>query len=166
MFNGHDMPAFRVSRLCGPCAFACYWLMQHWMVKQEPTAYAWEQFVKDGKSAWTGVRNFQARNNLRAMKCGDFVLYYHSVEGKEVVGIAKVVAEAYPDPTATEGDWVCVDLAPAKPFTHPVTLETIKKTPALEDIPLLKQSRLSVMPLSAKHFDQILKLGGTTKPKG
>lgn len=133
------------------------------MVKQEPTAYAWETFVKDGKTAWTGVRNFQARNNLRAMKRGDTVLYYHSVEGKEVVGIAKVVKEAYPDPTATEGDWVCVDLSPAESLSHPVSLETIKGTESLADIPLLKQSRLSVMPVTAKHFDTIVGLGKTPR---
>lgn len=135
--------------------------MQHWMVKQEPTAYAWETFVKDGRTAWTGVRNFQARNNLRAMKRGDSVLYYHSVEGKEVVGIAKVVKVAYPDPTATEGDWVCVDLSPVETLSHPVSLETIKGTETLADIPLLKQSRLSVMPVTAKHFDTIIDLGKT-----
>lgn len=131
------------------------------MVKQEPTAYAWETFVKDGRTAWTGVRNFQARNNLRAMKRGDSVLYYHSVEGKEVVGIAKVVKVAYPDPTATEGDWVCVDLSPVETLSHPVSLETIKGTETLADIPLLKQSRLSVMPVTAKHFDTIIDLGKT-----
>lgn len=132
--------------------------MQFWMVKQEPTAYAWEQFVDDGRTAWTGVRNFQARNNLRAMKKGDRVLYYHSVEGKEVVGIAKVAKEAYPDPTADEGDWDCVDLVPDRPLGHPVQLETIKATPALKDIALLKQSRLSVMPLTKAQFDTLLKL--------
>jgi len=96
---------------------------QHWMVKQEPTAYAWSAFVADGRASWTGVRNFQARNNLRAMRKGDQVLYYHSVVGKEVVGIAVVAAEAYPDPTAKEGDWVCVDLVPRRPLSKPVTLE-------------------------------------------
>jgi predicted RNA-binding protein with PUA-like domain len=99
---------------------------QYWLVKQEPTSYPWEQFVKDGRAAWTGVRNFQARNNLRAMREGDLVLYYHSVIGKEVVGIAKVAATAYRDPTAKDGDWMCVDLAPAKALKRPVTLEEIK----------------------------------------
>ena len=99
---------------------------QYWMVKQEPTAYSWDQFVKDGRAVWTGVRNFQARNNLRAMRAGDAVLFYHSVVGKEVVGIAKVAATAYRDPTATEGEWDCVDLVPFKPLKRPVTLEEIK----------------------------------------
>ena len=131
----------------------------HWMVKQEPTAYSWAQFVKDGRTAWTGVRNFQARISLRAMQVGDPVLFYHSVVGKEVVGLAKVVRAAYPDPTATEGDWVCVDLAPDRTLKQPVTLDQIKATPALKDIKLLRQSRLSVMPLTAAEFAAILSLG-------
>ena len=131
----------------------------HWMVKQEPTAYSWAQFVKDGRTAWTGVRNFQARISLRAMQVGDPVLFYHSVVGKEVVGLAKVVRAAYPDPTATEGDWVCVDLAPDRALSKPVTLDQIKATPALKDIKLLRQSRLSVMPLTAAEFAAILSLG-------
>ena len=134
------------------------------MVKQEPTAYSWEQFVRDGRTAWTGVRNFQARNHLRAMKSGDHVLFYHSVEGKEVVGIAKVAKEAYPDPTAEEGDWSCVDLVPLQPLATPVTLATIKATAALEDLPLLKQSRLSVMPLTRKHYDKLLALSESKPP--
>lgn len=129
------------------------------MVKQEPTAYSWEQFVKDGRTAWTGVRNFQARISLRAMRVGDPVLFYHSVVGKEVVGIAKVVRSAYPDPTADEGDWVCVDLAPVRALKAPVTLDRIKAVPALKDIALLRQSRLSVMPLSASEFAAIVALG-------
>ena len=133
---------------------------QHWMVKQEPTAYSWEQFAADGNAAWTGVRNFQARNNLRAMKKGDLVLFYHSVVGKEVVGIAKVAREAYPDPTADEPGWDCVDLAPVKALKHPVTLAAIKAAPALKNVPLLKQSRLSVMPLTTAEYGAIMKLGG------
>ena len=131
------------------------------MVKQEPTAYSWEQFVKDGRAAWTGVRNFQARINLRAMQVGDPVLFYHSVVGKEVVGIAKVAATAYPDPTATEGEWVCVDLIPVKALARPVTLSEIKATPALAEIALLRQSRLSVMPLKRAEYDGIVRLSGT-----
>jgi predicted RNA-binding protein with PUA-like domain len=131
---------------------------RHWMVKSEPASYSWEQFTKDGHAAWTGVRNFQARNNLRAMKTGDIVLFYHSVTGKEVVGIAKVAREAYPDPTADEPGWDCVDLVPAKPLTKSVTLAAIKAAPALKDIALLKQSRLSVMPLTAEECAVILKL--------
>ena len=130
-----------------------------WLVKQEPSAYSWENFVADGRTAWTGVRNFQARKNLHAMREGDRVLFYHSVTGKEIVGIARVVREAYPDPTATEGDWVCVDLAPEAPLASPVTLETIKAHPTLCKIALVKQSRLSVMPLSAADFDALIALG-------
>ncbi len=132
---------------------------QHWMVKQEPTAYAWADFVKDGRAEWTGVRNFQARNNLRAMRKGDLVLYYHSVTGKEVVGIAKVARTAYPDPTATEGDWSCVELVPVKALPHPVPLDIIKAAPQLADLPLLRQSRLSVLPLSAAQYAEILRVG-------
>lgn len=135
--------------------------MNHWLVKQEPEAYSWSAFVKDGRTAWTGVRNFQARNNLRAMKSGDLVLYYHSVSEKQVVGLARVVKEAYPDPTATEGDWVCVDLVPAKALKQPVTLDQIKSDKLLKSIPLVKQSRLSVTPLSREEFAQLLKLAET-----
>ena len=130
------------------------------MVKQEPTAYSWTQFAADGRAAWTGVRNFQARNNLRAMKKGDLVLFYHSVVGKEVVGIAKVAREAYPDPTADEPGWDCVDLAPVKAFKNAVTLEAVKDAPALKNVALLKQSRLSVLPLTAAEYSVIVKLGG------
>ena len=133
--------------------------MNHWLVKQEPTAYAWETFLKDGRTTWTGVRNFQARNHLRAMKKSDRVLYYHSVVGKCVVGIAEVAREAYPDPTATEGDWSCVDLIPVKSLKHPVPLDWIKSQPDLADIGLLRQSRLSVMPLSKAAFQSITKAG-------
>jgi predicted RNA-binding protein with PUA-like domain len=132
--------------------------MKHWMVKQEPSAYPWEQFVRDGGTAWTGVRNFQARNNLRAMRRGDAVLYYHSVEGKCVVGVAEVAREAYPDPTAEEGDWSCVDLKPVEALRRPVGLDEIKAEPALAEIALLRQSRLSVMPLAKGEFDAVLRL--------
>jgi predicted RNA-binding protein with PUA-like domain len=133
---------------------------QHWMVKSEPTTYGWADLVREGKTAWTGVRNFAARLHLRAMRTGDDVLFYHSVVGKEVVGIAKVTKPAYPDPTADEGEWVSVDLAPVKPLQRPVTLAQIKKTPALQTLPLLRQSRLSVMPVSAGEYAAIVKLGG------
>lgn len=136
--------------------------MKHWMVKQEPEAYAWEQFVKDKGTAWTGVRNFQARNNLRAMKKGDEVFYYHSVTGKSVVGVARVAREAYPDATAKEGDWSCVDLVAVRGCRTPVTLEQIKATPALRDIALLRQSRLSVMPLTAAEAKTLRQLGGVS----
>jgi len=137
--------------------------MKYWLVKQEPEAYSWAAFVKDGRTAWTGVRNFQARNNLRSMTKGDLVLYYHSVSDKQVVGLAKVGREAYPDPTTEEGDWSCVDLVPVKPLVAPVDLETIKSSKTLEGIPLVRQGRLSVQPLSRLQFEQILKLG-KTKP--
>ena len=134
--------------------------MKSWMVKQEPDSYPWEQFVRDKKTAWTGVRNFQARNNLRGMKKGDRVFYYHSVTGKAVVGMAEVAREAYADPTAKEGDWSCVDLVPRQACKTPVDLETIKAEKALKDIPLLRQSRLSVMPVSDAEAKILRRLGG------
>jgi predicted RNA-binding protein with PUA-like domain len=133
-------------------------MSQYWMVKQEPTAYSWDQFAADGKTDWTGVRNFQARNNLRSMKLGDSVFYYHSVNGKAVVGIAKVTKEAFRDPTAAEGDWSAVELTAVKPIDPPVTVEQIKKEPRLSEMPLLRNSRLSVMPLTKGQFDTILEL--------
>jgi predicted RNA-binding protein with PUA-like domain len=135
--------------------------MQYWLVKQEPEAYSWATFAQEGRTAWTGVRNFQARNNLRAMKQGDCVLFYHSVSEKQVVGLARVAREAYPDPTATEGDWSCVDLVPAKALNQPVGLDAIKADAKLKDLPLLKQSRLSVMPLAESAFERLLELGLT-----
>ena len=131
---------------------------QSWLVKSEPTAYSWNQLVKDGRTAWTGVRNYQARINLRAMRVGDAVLFYHSVVGKEIVGIAQVAATAYRDPTATEGEWDCVDLVPFKPLKRPVTLEEIKAVRALKDVALLRQSRLSVMPLTRGEYEEIVRL--------
>ncbi len=134
--------------------------MQHWLVKQEPEKYPWAQFVKDKGTYWDGVRNYQARNNLRAMAQGDPVLFYHSVSEKAVVGVAEVTREAYPDPTAKEGDWSVVDLKPVQAMATPVTLAQIKAEPKLAEMGLLKQSRLSVSPLSAKEFRLILKMGG------
>lgn len=138
--------------------------MQYWLVKQEPEDYSWASLVGDGRTAWTGVRNFQARNNLRAMKRGDLVLYYHSVSEKQVVGIAKVAKEAYPDPTASEGDWSSVDLAPVLPLNRPVGLEAIRADRELKEMKLVKQSRLSVMPLTAAQFQRVLKLAETKGP--
>ena len=135
--------------------------MQHWLVKQEPEKYPWTQFVKDKGTYWDGVRNYQARNNLRAMKKGDLVMYYHSVSEKAVVGVAKVTGEAYPDPTAKEGDWSVVDLKPLKAMAEPVTLERIKVDAKLTEIALIKQSRLSVMPLRAREFQRIMQIGKT-----
>jgi len=134
--------------------------MQYWLVKQEPESYSWATFVNEGRTAWTGVRNFQARNNLRAMKQGNLVLFYHSVSDRQVMGYARVGREAYPDPTATEGDWCCVDLVPVRALKKPVSLEAIKADSALKSMPLVKQSRLSVTPLTREQFDQVLQLSG------
>ena len=136
-------------------------MANHWLVKSEPSAYSWEDLVKEGKTAWTGVRNFQARNNIRSMKKGDLVLFYQSVMDPSVRGITTVVKEAYPDPTAKEGDWSCVDLKKSIALPSPVSLATIKADPSLADISLIKQSRLSVMPLTANEYTRILKLGGS-----
>ena len=131
----------------------------HWLVKQEPSAYSWDTFVKEGKTEWSGVRNFQARNNLRAMQAGDQVLFYHSVKNPSVVGVAEVLKTAYPDPTATEGNWSCVLLKPLHALKNPVSLATIKATSELAQMALIKQSRLSVMPITEKEFLRILELG-------
>jgi predicted RNA-binding protein with PUA-like domain len=133
----------------------------YWLVKSEPEAYSWTTLVKDGQTAWTGVRNFTARLNLRAMKKGDAVCFYHSVTGKEVVGVARVEREAYPDATATEGDWSCVDLVPVKALKNPISLATIKADKILQDLPLVRQSRLSVSPLTAAQFQHLLALAET-----
>ncbi len=133
-------------------------MKQFWLVKQEPSAYSWANFVADGKTPWTGVRNYTARNNLRAMRKGDAVLFYHSVSEKAVVGIAKVIREAYPDPTATEGDWSAVDLAPEKAVPRRVTLEEIKGNPRLKEMTLLRLSRLSVQALTRVEFQEILRM--------
>ena len=130
-----------------------------WLVKQEPSDYSWSDFVADGSTSWTGVRNFAARNNLRRMQKGDHVLFYHSGEDKAVVGIAKVTRTAYRDATAKEGDWSAVDLAPAKALRKPVRLSEIKATSRLKDIALVRQSRLSVMPLGPKEFELIVRMG-------
>ena len=127
-------------------------------MKSEPSAYSWANLVADGKTAWTGVRNFTARNNLRAMRKGDTVFFYHSVTDKAVQGIANVVREAYPDPTAKEGDWSAVDLAPEKALAKPVTLDEIKRNPKLKDMALLRLSRLSVQPVMKAQFDEIVRM--------
>jgi predicted RNA-binding protein with PUA-like domain len=132
----------------------------YWLVKQEPDSFSWATLVKDGRTDWTGVRNFQARNHLRAMKKGDAVLFYHSGEEKQVVGLAKVDKEAYPDPTADEGDWSAVDIVPVKPLKTPVTLQQIKSDKSLKDMPLVRQSRLSVSPVTEEQFDRIIQLAG------
>lgn len=134
---------------------------QYWLVKQEPESYSWADFVKDGGTRWTGIRNFQARLNLRAMKAGDLAFFYHSVSEKQVVGVAKVSKEHFPDPTATEGDWSAVELKPVKPFKTPVTLDQIKADPALASMVLVKNSRLSTQPVTEAQAKRLLELGET-----
>ncbi len=133
----------------------------YWLVKSEPFKYSWDEFVRDGSTYWDGVRNAEARNNLEAMKLGDLALYYHSNEGKEVVGIAKVTRESYPDPTTDDPRWVVVNLEPLKPLATPVSLEQIRAESSLEDLALVRRSRLSVTPVSRRHFDRLLRLGRT-----
>ena len=135
--------------------------MNHWLVKSEPETYSWATLVKDRKTAWTGVRNYQARIHLRAMKTGDRVLFYHSGETKNIVGLAKVVKAAYADPTADEGDWVCIDLAPVKPLANPVNLTTVKTDKVLQDMVLVKNSRLSVQPVTEAQFKRVMELTET-----
>jgi len=137
----------------------------HWLVKQEPQAYSWQRFVEEGATPWTGVRNFQARNHLRAMKSGDAVFYYHSGEEKAIVGMAEVLKGPYPDPTAKEGDWTAVDLKPLKALQQPVPLHLIKADPLLKGMALVRNSRLSVMPVTAPEFKRILALGTTKTTK-
>jgi len=134
--------------------------MQHWLVKSEPDAFSWDQQVANGVEPWTGVRNHSAKLNLKAMKQGDRAFFYHSNVGKEIVGVVEVAREAYPDPTAEKGDWVCVDMRAVRPMPKPVTLATIKTDPALADMALIRQSRLSVCPVSAAQWAHICKLGG------
>lgn len=131
-----------------------------WLVKQEPEDYSWDDLVRDKKTAWTGVRNFQARNNLRNMKSGDAVLFYHSGKDKSVVGIAEVAKAAYPDPTADDDSWIAVDIKPVKRLSAPVSLADIRANEKLRDLLLVRQSRLSVMPVSKGDFDEIVKMSG------
>lgn len=135
----------------------------HWLAKSEPFKYPWQKLLEDKRTTWDGVRNFEARNNLRAMQKGDLVLFYHSSEGKEIVGVAKVVKTAYPDPTATadEGEWSVVDLAPVKTLKVPVGLGTIKGDKKLASMALLRRSRLSVVPVTPGEFARILELAET-----
>jgi len=133
--------------------------MNYFLVKSEPFKYSWDKFNEDGRTFWDGVRNYQARNNMREMKEGDLVLFYHSNEGKNVVGIAKVVKEYYQDPTTDDTNWVVVDLAPVESLKNPVSLEQIKAEESLKDISLIRQGRLSVMQLKATEFDKILEMG-------
>ena len=130
-----------------------------WLVKSEPDSYSWDDLVRDGETSWTGVRNYTARNHLRAMRLGDEVLYYHSNVGKAVVGRARVSRIAYADPTAKEGDWSAVDLQPLGPLRVSVHLEMVKQTPALQQMALVRLSRLSVQPVTAAEFRAVLRLG-------
>lgn len=133
---------------------------QYWLVKSEPGTYSWDDLVRDKRTAWTGVRNYAARLNLNAMKVGDLAFFYHSNEGKAIVGIAKIVKAAYPDTTADEDGWVAVDLAPVAPLKSPVSLEQIKADKSLTDMALIRLSRLSVQPVKPAEFARIKKLGG------
>lgn len=146
--------------MTGPCASGHLPSMANWLVKQEPEDYSFDTFRKDKKTIWDGVRNFQARNNLRAMREGDYVFYYHSGKAKEIVGAATVTKEAFPDPTAEEGDWSVVELKAGKSFPNRVPLAVIKGDKRLKDIALVRQSRLSVMPITQKERDVIHKLAG------
>lgn len=132
-----------------------------WLVKQEPESYSWDDFVKEGGTQWTGIRNYQARLNLRAMKKGDLVFFYHSVSEKRIVGLAKVSREHFPDPTAGEGDWLAVELKPVKPLKTPVTLDQIKGDKALADMVLVKNTRLSTQPVTGAQAKRLLELGET-----
>lgn len=136
-------------------------MSRFWLMKSEPNVYPFQQLVAEGRTFWDGVRNFEARNNLRAMKKGDFAFFYHSNIGKEIVGIAKVVKEAYPDPTAQGGDWSVVDIAPVRAMKKPVSLAMIKGDPSLQTMALLRRSRLSVVPVTREEFEHILELGET-----
>lgn len=133
-----------------------------WLIKSEPFKYSWSQLLKDGRTHWDGVRNYEARNNLRAMAVGDLCLFYHSNEGKEIVGIAKVVREAYPDPT-TDEDWSCVDVSPERALSHPVSLDAIRTRKSLANMAMLKRNRLSVTPVTRAEFDTILKMSEPTE---
>lgn len=137
--------------------------MNYWLVKSEPFKYSWEQFVKDGKTFWDGVRNYQARNNMKAMKKGDQVLFYHSNEGLAVVGIAKVAKESYQDPTTPDPNWVVVDLQPVKAFKEQVTLAQMKAEKRLENFQLIRQGRLSVCAVTEEEYNTILEMGGMKK---
>lgn len=138
---------------------------QHWLVKSEPDVYGYAQLEADERAAWTGIRNFEARNHLRAMRPGDLVLYYHTGKEKAVVGVARVVSAPGPDATAPGEDWSSVDVAPVRRLSHPVSLERIKATKTLASFALVKRGRLSVMPVSSAHFARVLALGATQRKR-
>jgi predicted RNA-binding protein with PUA-like domain len=137
--------------------------MAYWLVKSEPTVYSWDQLVKDKQTDWTGIRNYAARIHLRAMKKGEEVFFYHSNEGLEIVGIAKVAKEAYQDPTTEDSAWVCVDLKPYKTLKNPVSLDTIKKDKRLKEMALVRIGRLSVQPVTEEEYKTVLELAGAKK---
>jgi len=137
--------------------------MQHWLVKSEPETYSWDDLVREGVGTWDGVRNYQARNNLRAMKRGDACLFYHSISGKEIVGVCEVVEEHFPDETAKDGDWSAVRVKPLKAFRNPISLAAIKADPALTEMALLRQGRLSVCPVTPQEFKHLEALGKPAK---
>jgi predicted RNA-binding protein with PUA-like domain len=137
-----------------------------WLMKSEPNKYSWDQLVEDGSTYWDGVRNYEARNNLQAMKVGDLALYYHSNVGKEVVGVARISKESYPDPTTDDERWVVVEIEPVAPLAQPVTLADIRVEPALAEINLVKRGRISVVPIASPEFQKILRMGKTKLPAG
>lgn len=137
--------------------------MNYWLVKSEPGTYSWDHLVRDRKTRWDGVRNFQARNNIRAMSPGDMALFYHSGDERSIPGVARVASAPYPDPSARDGDWSVVDIEPAFALREPITLERIKDEPSLGDMVLVRQSRLSVQPVKKQEFDAIVKLGGKAR---
>ena len=139
--------------------------MQHWLVKSEPDAFSWDQQVANGTEPWTGVRNALAAIHLRAMRIGDRAFFYHSNIGKQIVGVVEVAREAYPDPSDESGRWVCVDMRAVGPMPDPVTLATIKATPDLAELALVRQSRLSVMPVGEAHWAMLCRMGGWKDPK-
>lgn len=139
--------------------------MAYWLVKSEPFKYSWQQFLSDGKAMWDGVRNYQARNNLQAMKKGEQVLFYHSNVGLEIVGLAEVTREAYPDPTTEDPRWVVVDIKPIRTLAHPVPLSLIKQIPELAELGLVRQGRLSVSEVRELEFRKILSLAGERRSK-
>jgi predicted RNA-binding protein with PUA-like domain len=134
--------------------------MAYWLVKSEPSVYSWDTFVSEGETFWSGVRNYEARNNLRAMKKGEKVLYYHSNEGKEIVGLAQVSKEAYQDPTSDDANWVAVDLKPVKALKHPVSLAALKADPRMANLGLVRKGRISVTAVTEQEYKDIMELAG------
>lgn len=155
-----DLRTIKIFYSCNQIIHYKDFFMAYWLVKSEPFKYGWEQFVKDGQTHWDGVRNYAARNNLRAMKKGDEVLFYHSNEGLEIVGIAKVVKEAYQDPTTNEEAWVVVDLKPVKKLKNPVTLKDVKEDGRLQNMDLLRLGRLSVQSVKEDEWRAVMEMAG------